>query len=45
MAERKFIRASAAVSNSSRGNALSKEGIWITSSLDAVTTFRVKLLE
>jgi len=45
MAERKFVRASAVVANSSRGNALSKEGIWITSSLDAVTTFRVRLLD
>jgi len=45
LAERKFIRASAAVATSSRGNALSKEGVWITSSLDAVTTYRVKLLD
>lgn len=45
LAERKFIRASAAVATSSRGNALSKEGVWITSSLDAVTTYRVRFLE
>jgi hypothetical protein len=45
VAERKFVRASAAVATSSRGNALSKEGVWITSSLDAVTTYRVRLLE
>jgi hypothetical protein len=44
-AERKFVRASAAVATSSRGNALSKENVWITSSLDAVTTYRVRLLE
>jgi hypothetical protein len=44
-AERKFIRASAAVSTSSRGNALSKEGVWVTSSLDAVTSYRVRFLE
>jgi len=43
--ERKFIRASAAVSTSSRGNALTKEGVWITSSLDAVTTYRVTFLD
>jgi hypothetical protein len=45
LAERKFIRASAAVATSSRGNALAKEGVWITSSLDAVSTYRVRLLE
>jgi len=45
LAERKFVRASAAVATSSRGNALSKEGVWITSSLDAVTTYRAKLLD
>ena len=45
LAERKFIRASAAVATSSRGNALSKEGVWITSSLDAVTTYRARLLD
>lgn len=45
VAERKFVRASAAVATSSRGNALSKEGVWITSSLDAVTHYRVKLLD
>lgn len=44
-AERKFIRASAAVANSSRGNTPSKEGVWITSSLDALTGFRVRFLE
>ena len=45
LAERKFVRASAAVATSSRGNALSKEGVWITSSLDAVTTYRARLLD
>ena len=45
IAERKFVRASAAVATSSRGNALSKDGVWITSSLDAVTTYRVRLLD
>ena len=45
LAERKFVRASAAVATSSRGNALSKENVWITSSLDAVTRYRVRLLE
>ena len=45
LAERKFIRASAAVSTSSRGNVRNKDGIWITSSLDAVTTYRVSFLE
>ena len=45
LAERKFVRASAAVATSSRGNALSKEGVWITSSLDAVTRYRVRLLD
>jgi hypothetical protein len=42
--ERKFVRASVAAATSSRGNALSKEGVWITSSLDAITTYRVRLL-
>jgi len=45
LAERKFIRASAAVATSSRGNAQNKEGVWITSSLDAVTRYRVRLLD
>lgn len=45
LAERKFVRASAAVATSSRGNALSKEGVWITSSLDAVTAYRARLLD
>ncbi|RPH48780.1 MAG: hypothetical protein EHM91_03870 [Planctomycetota bacterium] len=45
LAERKFVRASAAVATSSRGNALSKEGVWITSSLDAVTSYRARLLD
>ena len=45
LAERKFIRASAVVSTSSRGNVLNKDGIWITSSLDAVTAYRVSFLE
>jgi hypothetical protein len=45
LAERKFIRASVAVSTSSRGNALNRDGIWITSSLDAVTAYRVTFLE
>ena len=45
LAERKFVRASAAVATSSRGNALSKEGVWISSSLDAVTRYRVRLLD
>jgi hypothetical protein len=33
------------VVNSSRGNALSQEGVWITSLLDALTGFRVRLLD
>lgn len=45
LGERKFVRASAAVATSSRGNALSKENVWITSSLDAVTRYRVRLLD
>jgi hypothetical protein len=45
LAERKFIRASAAVASSTRANALAKENIWVTSILDAVTTYRVKFLE
>jgi len=45
LAERKFVRASAAVATSSRGAALSKENVWIASSLDAVTRYRVRLLE
>ena len=45
LAERKFVRASAAVATSSRGNALSKENVWITSSLDAVTRYRIRLLD
>jgi hypothetical protein len=44
-AERKFIRASAAVASSTRANALAKENIWSTSVMDAVTHYRVKLLE
>ncbi|HZE98049.1 MAG TPA: hypothetical protein VE981_13550 [Planctomycetota bacterium] len=43
--ERKFIRASASVSSSTRANALAKEGIWSTSLMDAVTHYRVKFLE
>jgi hypothetical protein len=45
LAERKFIRASAGVATASRGNAQTAQGVWITSSLDAVTTYRVKFLE
>ena len=45
VAERKFIRASATVASSTRANALAKENIWVTSILDAVTTYRVKFLE
>ena len=45
LAERKFVRASAAVATSSRGEALSKENVWITSSLDAITRYRVRLLD
>jgi hypothetical protein len=45
LAERKFLRASAAVSSSSRVNALAKENIWSTSLMDAVTQYRVKFLE
>lgn len=45
LAERKFIRASATVATSSRANALTKEGAWITSRLDAVTHFRIRFLE
>jgi len=43
--ERKFIRASAAVASSTRANALAKENLWVTSILDAVTTYRVTFLE
>ena len=45
LAERKFIRASATVASSTRANALAKENVWVTSNLDAVTTYRVKFLE
>ena len=45
IAERRFIRSSAAVATSSRGNALSNGGLWLTSSLDAVTRFRVRYIE
>jgi hypothetical protein len=45
LAERKFVRASAAVATSSRGNALSKNNVWITNSLEAVTRYRVRLLD
>lgn len=45
LAERKFVRASAAVATSSRGNALSAQDVWITTLLDAVTRYRVRLLE
>jgi hypothetical protein len=45
LAERKFIRASATVASSTRAHALAKENIWVTSILDAVTTYRVKFLE
>jgi hypothetical protein len=44
-AERKFVRASAAVASSTRANALAKENIWSTSLMDAVTHYRVKLIE
>jgi hypothetical protein len=44
-AERKFVRASAAVASSTRANALAKENVWSTSLMDAVTHFRVKLIE
>lgn len=44
LAEGRFIRASATVATSSRGNAKSKEGVWISSSLDAVSSFRVRLI-
>lgn len=45
LAERKFIRASAAVASSTRVNALAKENVWSTSVMDAVTRYRVKFLE
>ena len=45
LAERKFIRAAAVVATSSRSNARSKEGPWVTTSLDAVTTYRLQLRE
>jgi len=45
VAERKFIRASAAVGSSTRANALAKENIWSTTLMDAVTQYRVKFLE
>lgn len=45
LAERKFIRASASVASSTRANALAKENLWSTSLMDAVTRYRVKLLE
>jgi hypothetical protein len=44
-AERRFIRASAAVASSTRANALAKENVWSSTSMDAVSQFRVKLLE
>jgi hypothetical protein len=45
VAEQRFIRISAAIAASSRANAKNERGVWITSSLDAVTTCRLKLLE
>jgi hypothetical protein len=45
IAERKFVRASAAVASSTRANALAKENIWSTTLMDAVTQYRVKFLE
>jgi hypothetical protein len=45
VAERKFIRSSVGVAASSRGNARTPDGPWITSSLDALTSYRVKFLE
>jgi hypothetical protein len=45
LAERRFIRASAAVASSTRANALAKEGVWSTSLMDAVTHYRVKYLD
>ncbi|HLY74242.1 MAG TPA: hypothetical protein VKU80_09000 [Planctomycetota bacterium] len=45
LGERKFIRASAAVASSTRANALAKENIWSTSVMDAVTRYRIRLLE
>ncbi|HVR86747.1 MAG TPA: hypothetical protein VMU54_20660, partial [Planctomycetota bacterium] len=45
LAERKFIRASAAVGSSSRVNALAKENIWSSSVMDASTQYRVRFLE
>lgn len=45
LVERKFVRASAAVASSTRVNALSKENVWSTSVMDAVTQYRAKLLE
>lgn len=45
LAERKFIRASATVAGSTRAHALARENIWVTSMLDAVSTYRVRFLE
>jgi hypothetical protein len=45
VAERKFIRASAAVGSSTRTNVLAKENVWATTLMDAVTQYRVKFLE
>jgi hypothetical protein len=53
LAEHKFVRASAAVASSTRANALGKEklkdnvakDVWSTSLMDAVTHYRVTLLE
>lgn len=50
VAERRFIRASAAVASSTRANALGKDretkaDVWSTSLMDAVTHYRVKFLE
>jgi hypothetical protein len=45
LAERKFIRASAALATSSRGNVLSDKNLWISNSSDSVSTSRVRFLE
>lgn len=50
LSERRFIRASAMVASSTRANVLAKdkntkEDVWSTSLMDAVTHYRVKFLE
>jgi hypothetical protein len=45
VSEQRFIRVSAAIAASRRANAKNERGVWITSSLDAITTCRLKILE